>query len=70
MRRLAFIAGVMLGACSTEPSDSVPPLPAQTADTANELMRNAELAASEAQRSMEQDAPDTRSAPATNEVTR
>lgn len=70
IRALTLPLLVLLSACSADPGDDVPPLPKQTAETANQLMGEAERAAGNAQRRMEQAPPTTRSLPANNEVTR
>jgi hypothetical protein len=70
--RLALIAAtLLLSACSQESGTDIPPLPEESADSANALMREAEGAAANAQGRAEPKAAPGGSAPATtNEVTR
>lgn len=60
----------LLAACSADQGADVPPLPKQNAETARRLMVDAEGAAAEAGKRMEQAAPATRSTATTNEVTK
>ena len=72
MRRLALLsAAILLAACSSDSERSdIPPLPPETAETANQLMREAERAAANAQKGMEPKSGPAGSPPTSNEVTR
>ncbi len=68
MKRLILLV-LLLGACSAAPDAEIPPLPEQTADTANRLMVAAEKASRDAAVRTEPAADPKRSVPTTNEVT-
>jgi hypothetical protein len=75
-RGLAPAVLLLLAACSPDPAAEVPPLPKETAESARELMAEAEQAAADARRlPPPAAAPDPKAAPArsdptSNEVTR
>jgi hypothetical protein len=68
---VSLAAAALLAACSDNNGASdIPPLPPETADTANQLMAEAERAAANAQGRVEPKAAPAGSAPTSNEVTR
>ncbi|GLR48452.1 hypothetical protein [Sphingomonas astaxanthinifaciens] len=72
MRALApALALLLLAACSQEERNDVPPIPEPTAESANQLMAEAEKASANAAARAEPKAPPERSAAdnTTNEVT-
>ena len=71
MSRLAGLAPLLLlAACQSETGSDIPPLPKETAESANQLMAEAERAAANAQRRAEPKAAPGGSGTNSNEVTR
>jgi hypothetical protein len=70
--RASLLAALLLvSACSQDTGTDIPPLPEESADSANALMSEAERAAGNAQRRAEpKPAPAGSSGATTNEVTR
>lgn len=62
-------AAALLAACSSESASDVPPLPKESAETANQLMEDAEQAAGAAAARMEPKMAPAGSPATTNEVT-
>jgi hypothetical protein len=65
-----IVAALLIGACSSEPDTEVPPLPKETAESANTLMAGAEEAARSAASRSEPKSSPTGSSNDSNEVTR
>lgn len=71
MRTLSLATLLLLAAaCSNESGSDIPPLPKETAETANQLMVEAERAAGNAQGRAEPKAAPAGSSAISNEVTR